>query len=160
LEVKAQRQLARRVRVAPLRNCDFQKLLGSGTLHQTVGSRQTMAAQSRSSSQPTRAPRSWLRRILWGVLIAFLVSTAVFLIQYYWRLNVAQAELNDAIVKLDRKDARWRLEQIEADRKAIPDAENGALVVLDIFKSLPKGWYKEDILRDLDDYPPNRRLRE
>jgi hypothetical protein len=40
----------------------------------------------------------------------------------------------------DRLDPGWRLEELEAKRAGIPDAENSALVVLNAARLLPKSW--------------------
>lgn len=52
----------------------------------------------------------------------------------------AQSDLEAAIAETDRLDPDWRLEEIEAKRKILPDEANGALQVLKAYAALPKGW--------------------
>ena len=80
---------------------------------------------------------TYVRRPLWRRFLKWLAITIPilvvgFLVQHYWSIQLAQKELDEVVAQLDRDDPGWRLEDIEAKRKVIPDAENGALVVTPI----------------------------
>jgi hypothetical protein len=51
-----------------------------------------------------------------------------------------ERELRQLMAELDRTDPGWRLEEIEAARATLPDAENGALQVQLASGLLPTGW--------------------
>jgi hypothetical protein len=59
---------------------------------------------------------------------------------YFYTIWAADKELQEAIAEADRLDAGWRLEELEAKREVIPDAENSALKVLAIKKLIPTSW--------------------
>ena len=104
--------------------------------------------------------RSWWRRLGWWVIVTILLFTASTLARHYWKMHLAQQELDQVIAQLDRDDPGWRLEDIEANREVIPQDENSARVVLLVAHSLPKGWNKDEVNKELDENPPNHRLRE
>lgn len=51
--------------------------------------------------------------------------------------QTAPQDLPGAIAEADKLDPGWRLEQLLASRKEVPEAENGARVVQDAFKLVP-----------------------
>jgi hypothetical protein len=87
---------------------------------------------------PRRRPwwRRWLRRIALTLLLA-LIGLGVRL---YYRHHEAVTKLEEAVAALDRDDPGWRLEDIEAAREQVPEAENSARVVVAAAKLLPQGW--------------------
>jgi hypothetical protein len=89
---------------------------------------------------PTESPprRRWPKRLLWSglsLLVVVIVGTyaRVKLSQYN-----AQKELDAIVAELDETDPGWRLDDIEAARKVIPDEENSALVMMQIVAKMPK----------------------
>jgi hypothetical protein len=70
--------------------------------------------------------RRWLRRAL-VILFAFVGLPAGYYFYASWSL---ERDLADAIAETDRLDPRWRLEDIQADRKTYADDENAALQVI------------------------------
>jgi hypothetical protein len=95
-----------------------------------------------------------------------------------YRFAAVSQERADAIAETDRLDPGWRFEDLEAQRRLPPAAQNAALQVLKVNSLMPPGWYSrparspgedpgvvDDVLRDL---PPElqidegqaRRLRE
>jgi hypothetical protein len=89
---------------------------------------------------PTESPprRRWGKRLLWGglsLLVVLVVGT-------YVRVKVSQynaeKELDAVIAELDETDPHWRLADIEAARKVVPDDENTALIIMRIAARLPK----------------------
>src|SRR5262249_6474860 len=90
-------------------------------------------------SQPTLVnPRPrWRRRLLWTVLIlAAGLAGGCSLVAY-----LVEGGGRDAVAEADRLDpGGWRLEDLEANRAAVPDDRNAALRVLAAQKLLPTGW--------------------
>jgi hypothetical protein len=79
-----------------------------------------------------RRRRFWTRLVLLGlVLIAGLVLV------YGYIARIADRRLRDAMAEADRLDPGWRLEELEAAREAVPDAENAAPRVLATYRLLP-----------------------
>jgi hypothetical protein len=72
--------------------------------------------------------RRWLRRVLVLGTIGIVIVGAFIGGQVYRRLADKRL-LQETVADLDVKSPRWRLEDIEADRVAIPDAENSATVI-------------------------------
>jgi hypothetical protein len=68
-------------------------------------------------------------------LILFPIIAGYLYLDY-----AAKNKLQAAIAETDRLDPRWRLEDIEADRAAVPDAENSAKTVLAAQQLIPKNW--------------------
>jgi hypothetical protein len=69
--------------------------------------------------------RRWLRRLL-VILLIFVGLPAGYYFYATWSL---ERELADAIAETDALDPRWRLEDIQADRKTYLDDDNSALLV-------------------------------
>jgi hypothetical protein len=79
-------------------------------------------------------------------LICFgaIITSFVIAFVYLWITDQANNNSEEPITldrilsDLDEKEAGWRLEDLEAQRQAIPDDENAALCVLTAHKLLPK----------------------
>jgi hypothetical protein len=75
-------------------------------------------------------------------------------------------EAKEAAAEADRLDPGWRFEQLEGGRAEVPDAENGALVVLAAHKLLPKSWLpvptppKPGLAESITDLSPEIQLDE
>jgi hypothetical protein len=108
----------------------------------------------------TARPRPRRRRLLVRIGLALLGCTAVFFGQYYYRCWRAGRELQAAIEEVDRRDPGWRLEELEAKRAAVPDAQNGAFVVLAAARHFPKdwNWVGQPIYDELHEIPPAAQL--
>jgi hypothetical protein len=78
----------------------------------------------------------WLRYALTG-LVALL--TVTFLAVQINRGRAA-GEVRKVVAETDEREPGWRLEELEASRKVLPDAQNGALVVLEVVRMLPRPW--------------------
>ncbi len=78
----------------------------------------------------------WLKWLARSVLILAL-GVAIHGAVAYYRTSGA---LRQMAADLDRKDPGWRLEEIEAARPAVPDAENGGLIVRDTLPLMPMLW--------------------
>jgi hypothetical protein len=75
----------------------------------------------------------WLKRLALGIL----VLTLGLAIHWAFTSYRTTGALRQMAAALDRDDPGWRLEEIEAARPAIPDAENGALIVRDTLPLMP-----------------------
>jgi len=83
-------------------------------------------------------PRRWPKRLFWGSLALVLLTGLGAFAYLKWKEFGAERQLNAIVAELDANDPYWRLEAIEAHRKAIPDEENAALVVLQVVAQIPK----------------------
>jgi hypothetical protein len=87
-------------------------------------------------TEPAKPPpsRKSRRRLLLLIVPLVLIAVASpYPLAADWRLRRAIAEA-------DRLDPRWRLADIEADRVAIADADNGALTVIAARAKWPANW--------------------
>jgi hypothetical protein len=107
----------------------------------------------------------WFRR---NPVLAALTTLVVLLLGGMLALRFAgsrQDELLQVIADLDHSDPGWRIEQIEAQRPRIPDAENGALVAQAARRLLPAEWWwptsPVQVLGEaIRKVPPPERLKE
>jgi hypothetical protein len=91
---------------------------------------ETIMAQTASVMRPKQ--RKWLRRLL--LTLVFLVPCCVGgVFVFLW---FSSFELNAVVAELDRLDPGWRLQDIEASRKVVPDAGNSALHIVAVGKLL------------------------
>lgn len=97
------------------------------------------------STVATGSRRRGRRGLIWLLL---LMVPLLAVIAYGIHLNVAgDSQLLAAFAELDRIDARWRLDDVEADRVVIPPAENSATPAIAAKQKLPERWPDWD-------YPP------
>src|SRR4051812_26985681 len=91
------------------------------------GGSATMRTHERfSAAEPSVPPRRrWLRRIVWLGFAAMLAGTALGT----WLYHRFGSQLETVFAETDRLDPYWRVEDLEAHRPAVADAENGGLRV-------------------------------
>jgi hypothetical protein len=77
-------------------------------------------------------PRRWRRRLLLTFLLLVIFGVGGIL-GFLW---FSSYDLNALMADMDVQDPGWRLHDIEANRKAVPDAGNSALHILAIGKLL------------------------
>jgi hypothetical protein len=80
--------------------------------------------------------RRWLLRILLGLAAVLGVIVGVYFYLDYAR----EGDLREAIADADRLDPGWRFSDLEAARAAVPDAENGAILVVTAGTRKPGAW--------------------
>jgi hypothetical protein len=85
---------------------------------------------------------SWFRRRRKLIVILLVILSSYGSLWgaygfYSYRIN---RELVEAEAEADRLDPGWRLEELEAKRKQLPDERNGALPILAARKLLSEGW--------------------
>jgi hypothetical protein len=108
---------------------------------------------------PPESASPWRRRLRWAGAL-FLLAAAGFagLVGFvYFRAGGA---MQSAFDETDALDPGWRLEDIEASRAAIPDAENAALKVAALKRLMagrPIDYSADSALTDL---PPEAQLNE
>src|SRR5262245_38571102 len=95
-------------------------------------------SQPVTTKPTTPAPprRRWGRRILKAFLLLIVLSlTAYFVFSF-----LAKHELASAIAEADRLDPGWRLDELEAAGRDIPDDQNAALRVAAAHRLLAGTW--------------------
>jgi hypothetical protein len=113
--------------------------------------------------QESRSPvRSRLRWLCLGV-IAAIVALAITTGAYLYHEHLVEQDLLDAIAEADRLDPGWRLEEMEAARAAVPDAENSAILVRAADAGMPATWPTPPpgtlpFIERLAEVPPTDRL--
>jgi hypothetical protein len=84
-----------------------------------------------------RAPL-WRRRPkLIGSLLVLGVGLTAFFIYYS---TDSRAKLEEAFAEADQSDPGWRLPELQASRRAVPDKENSALVLMSAHALMPPRW--------------------
>jgi hypothetical protein len=83
------------------------------------------------SSRPIKRRRLW-RRLALALVLLFLAMGGG-LVVFLW---TATSDLDAVVAELDRLDPGWRMEAIEASRKAVPDEDNSALQIIAVRKLL------------------------
>lgn len=109
-----------------------------------------MAEATTSPDSPTTPPSGRGGLKVLGLVVLILLLAGGFVL-YRQRHTVDRLRL--AVEELDRTDPGWRMEEIEASRREVPDTENGALIVGEVARRLPKGW-PPAALDTLDRVPP------
>ncbi len=100
----------------------------------------------------------WKRWLLLAFCIVVVLASLPFANEYYARWE-ARRDLEKAIAALDQSDPRWRLEDIEADRKEVPAEKNSAPILIAAYRLLPKEWSSET-LEELASLAPVYNLQE
>jgi hypothetical protein len=100
-----------------------------------------------------RRPASY-RHWTVGLAVVLVVAFAAFTFLLYWN----DARLREVEARLDHDDPGWRLDEIEAARAKIPDAENSARVVVAAADLLPENWPPAEFVSDWAEIPANERL--
>jgi len=93
---------------------------------------------SEPTVQDQAAPprRRWLPRLLaGGVLVVALLLGLWAYVDYAW-----DRDLREAVAEADRLDPGWRFDDLEKARPSVPDAENGATLVLAARTGMPAKW--------------------
>jgi hypothetical protein len=99
---------------------------------------ESMNATHHLERTAARPRRRWWKRLLLVSLSLLLLLIGGIVGWVKWVEYVAEKELQAVIAELDETDPGWRLEDIEAARKVIPDVENSALVVMQIAGKIPR----------------------
>jgi hypothetical protein len=90
-----------------------------------------------STTTAVSAPPRRRKRLVLGLLAALILTMVALVLYLYY---ASDRELREVIAETDRLDPGWQLEAIEAHRAQVPDAENAALVVLQVKALLPANW--------------------
>jgi len=82
----------------------------------------------------------WLKGIGWGLLIVAFLAVLGLL----WNREKKASKLQATLAELDRSEPGWRLDDIEAARKEVPEEDNSARVIVDAARFLPQQWPTKD----------------
>jgi hypothetical protein len=86
------------------------------------------------------AKRRRRRRLLWLLVPPALVAGA-----WLYMYRAGDQQLTRAVAEAERSDPHWRLDDVLAERAAIPDEENGARTALAAKAKIPPRWAWWDI---------------
>jgi hypothetical protein len=112
-----------------------------------------------STTLPVTPRRHWLRWLVGSALAVVLVAVGVFL----YMNRSARSALEVATAELDATDPGWRLEQIEANRRVLPDEANSAVAVDRVRRALAKANFNNSIATSeglFEAQPPQARLND
>lgn len=84
----------------------------------------------------------WRRRI--GAAILLLLPLALVVAIYVYLSAAAADQFRDAEAEADRLDPGWRLEEVDAERKALPPEQNSAIQVFKAARLMPVDWTGAD----------------
>jgi hypothetical protein len=93
-----------------------------------------------------------------GAIILTLVAVGAG--RYAYRHHEITTRLQEALAELDRTDPGWRLQEIEAARAEVPDAENSARCILQVSRLLPSNWPPLDVDKALEYQEPVEQLSQ
>jgi hypothetical protein len=103
-------------------------------------------------------PRSrWRKRLLFGGLIV-LVFAGLWVAAFVYINATGARRLQQVIAELDARDPDWRLENLEAKRRVIPDEQNGALRILAATPLMPPAGWSAQNDQLFQDLKPERQL--
>jgi hypothetical protein len=95
------------------------------------------SASPSPESPPAPSRRRWPRWV--GALFLLILAWSVGFYAYY--RHVSDRDLREAIAEADRLEPNgWRMDDIESQRRVVPDEENAALVVLKVKALTPRNW--------------------
>jgi hypothetical protein len=102
------------------------------------------------------------RRRRWRRLLLLLVPLALLAVAWFCLVFASNQRLRRAVAEADRLDPHWRLDDLLAERAAVPDGENAALTVLAAAGSMPPDWpaLPPSVARSLDHLEPNESVND
>jgi hypothetical protein len=120
-----------------------------------------MSEPSVRDQAPASEPRRF--RPLRALIIAALVVILAVAGGIAYLLYAQDREIREALAETDRVDPGWRFDDMEAARADVPDAENGAPLVLKAGALIPRTWLAPpaaglpDLEMRLHEVPPSER---
>jgi hypothetical protein len=108
-----------------------------------------------------RLPRR--RRVVVPVAVLLIAAGCGGVGWYVLRQTATGRALAEAVAAIERDDPRWRLADLDAARATVPDADNGALVVLKAASRFPTSAVSlpsTQLWSPLRELPPDARLTD
>jgi hypothetical protein len=84
-----------------------------------------------------------------------MIAVAIRSVYFHYKVSVS---LDKALRELDQSEPGWRLEDIEAARREIPEERNSARFCVAASKLLPQGWPSLDLTEAFDHIPPQEKI--
>ncbi len=91
-------------------------------------------------SEPTPVTAPAPRRRPWRTVALVVLLLWAGVVVVLGALYLSDGGVPKVLAEADRLDPGWRFEDLEAARAPVPDAENGALLVLAVGRQLPQTW--------------------
>jgi hypothetical protein len=119
-----------------------------------------MSESTLQDQPPASPPRRRRRRLVVGaaVLVAAVAAVSIYFIV------TSDRDIREAVAEADRLDPGWRFDDLEAARPDVPDAENGATLVLSARALMPAAWPagpvggRPGLSERIPELPPAQRL--
>jgi hypothetical protein len=73
-------------------------------------------------------------------LFAVVIFSPVFIGLYLYHLHSAQLQLQSAMAEASATDPNWRLVDLEAHRREVPDSANGMVAAMAVLSLVPSPW--------------------
>lgn len=127
---------------------------GAKPPQESIGST-TAAGPGPAAAPPTVNETRWLLRVLMRLALLTLIFVALLITARFYYTWKAESDYEDAVQLTDQADPRWRWDELEQQRRVIPDEQNGATAVLAASKFFTPDWPKrraslpEDAVEDL-----------
>jgi hypothetical protein len=104
-----------------------------------------------------RGRSKWRKRLTMASLV---VLSLVLIVAGYMYLSTqaGNRQLAEAVAEADRLDPGWRLEEVEAQRRAVPPEANSALKVPAVTTVLPNSWQDQQLDTSLQGLEPSMQL--
>jgi hypothetical protein len=93
------------------------------------------------------------------VLLALVLFSLLVAGLYLYHLHSSQRDLQRALDEASAADPNWRLVDLEAHRREVPDAENGLVQAMAALSLLPRPWPSWDSYTSVET-PEAREIRE
>jgi hypothetical protein len=89
-----------------------------------------------------RIPHRFPKKVF--VLLAIGLFSLLAVVLYFYHLKSSQLDLQRALDEATAADPNWRLVDLEAHRREVPDSENGLIQAMATLRLMPTPWPKWD----------------
>lgn len=109
-----------------------------------------------SSPAPPRPRSLWPRRLM--QLAFVLLPLGLLALRFVQLHRATEHALQATLEETDRLDPGWRLDDLLAARKVVPDERNSAGVALEIQRKMPPEWPERNFYKQVEGLVPERQL--